>query len=956
MADSGSESQPPAAPAIAPGAATFVTNTVPDIPPNAQIIGLCTVSQASAGKNALGWHVADFLAYKALLHGETPTGSQTWLAHCDVVSLVEANPERYTHGKDRRLVNGNLSHQDLKIAQAALSLKQEFMKTLSAKSMLAKQTGAPLIIIVCGQTTLEQDIFFGYTTAHTRLTSDSMRHLIGAMVDVVMITPALFSAGWLTNPSFCKHPAKTVSAKRVEFLARQFGGFFASEIAKTFQQWDCPMLNIDMVDDGTKSEAFPGPAMPSSEQKTLKEKLNVTLHGNLVARLSPEHGDHSFTFRPDDDNWPILVGPRKHQELSYWREKWHSFPVAGGYRMEDLQLSLLGRAFGGNVRSQMEHIKFMVAESLTAWPDFWNSAYGGKVKAVFQAFVRQQNPAAIDCYEVFSILEHRATSAVVADQILDCLGLPKPNGQRCRDWNELKSNSQASEATRIEIIKVQREITGLVPYVYLPPGVNFDHFSMKQRVLEVPASYISNALYIGHTERAGRDKAIADTIALLKKVKARQISLLLHKSELSALCAAWLTSINMPVRQVEDALKTVDSASEEKIAEPAIVVNLASEDKKVAKPAVTVDLASEDNMIAELIATLHLMYQDKKVAQPAVATGPAVPASAFIEEKADERMGPLYKHRDGVPPYVVASLDRLSRDTIIRLITDRLELQMGFTKQLVTAKGEDRDTLYTTLTQISGQIAMLEAECRLHEFREDAADESEQLASVLHPSTRQPIGASQPATYQPTGNLTGDQPTGSLLPETYQPTGMHAGSPSGTLRRKVYQPTGSKPAGAVSPVPRQQSGVPPDTYQPTGKTTGIMPLGPRTNEQEKAQLDRQRELIRETDHVKYTRPTERHNGEQGRPQQKYKLENRGSLTGTGTGTRASTQAGGRQTTTQTTTQTSRPANGGQSRPVPQRVPILPAWAAWQERSRGYDSDDEGYTSRSPADSDHDQSW
>lgn len=501
-----------------PGA-TFVTNILPDISPNVGVIGLCTVPANRAGMDDLGWHFVDFLAFKALFRSETHHRAQTWLAQCDVASMVQADPGKYVHGKERRLVSGaavasmmsdnsHLRDDHINVVPSALELKEEFLKTLSTKSKIAEKAGFPLFIIVCGLTTLEQDVFFGEITTDARLTSADIRRSMNNNVDAVMITPALFSAGWQINPSFCRRPDGTMHAQRLEFFARQFGGVFANEIVPSFEQWTCPILDIDRADKTAKGDRFPGPVMPSEEQREKSEALKVKLHCLLAGRLSSGHWDHSFSFDEKSDDWLKLMGPRRYKPLSYWRKKWEGLDIDGGYTTDEERLYFLGNAFGGNVRSQITHIKYLVEESMVAWPDFWSSAFGRKAGAKFQSFVADPSPEHVQCHEMFNIMEHRATSAVLADLTCDYFALPKPHGERCRDWRERAWKDEASRDARIAIIQTHREVTGVIPAVNLPSGVSFNHLSVTQRSLEVPASYLSVSLYMRYPERGELQGAI----------------------------------------------------------------------------------------------------------------------------------------------------------------------------------------------------------------------------------------------------------------------------------------------------------------------------------------------------------------------------------------------------------------------------------------------------------------
>ncbi|KAI1779356.1 hypothetical protein F4818DRAFT_247838 [Hypoxylon cercidicola] len=724
--------------------ATFVTKTFPDISPNAGVIGICTVPPERAGMDDLGWHLVDFLAYKALLCGETHHRAQTWLAQCDVASIVQANPERYAYGKERRLVYGaaeaslapdgkgstHLRADHIKVEQSAPELKEEFLKTLSTKSKIAEKTGFPLFIIVCGLTTLEQDVFFGVISTETRLTSDDIRRSIGSNVDAVMITPALFSAGWQVNPSFGRRPNGKLRAKRVEFIARQFGGVFANEVVPSFEQWTCPLLDIAKVDDRAKAYSFPGPVMPSEEQRRKSEILKVTLHSALAGRLSSGYWDHSFNFGDESDDWITLVGPRNHKSLLYWRKKWEGLKTDDGWTRDEERLYFSGGAFGGNVRSQIAHIKYLVAESMVAWPDFWSSAFGRKAEAKFRSFVMDPSPDHIECHEMFNILEHRASSAVLADVTCDYFTLATPYEQRCRDWHERTwKMNEASPDARMAINQAYREITRAIPAVNLPPGVNFNHLSMTQKSLEVPASYLSVSLYMCFPERKEREDAVIRMIDFFKEVKDRQVELLLKDRESESACVAWLNSINMPTRDLQSALSAIKlanmpSATAGPVSNWPVLQDVEAATGTTALRAITP--AAGHAIVASPPAPAPVSTDNKPVDLSTSQNTRTVPASS-----SKVKTGPWHVHRRSLSGSVLKQLDLLELRDIEEIIkVKRAELNQ-YRRRYETALPEELPKLQSELIKLSGGVAFLEAEARLKQYEKDGTNGSEQFADAI---------------------------------------------------------------------------------------------------------------------------------------------------------------------------------------------------------------------------------
>ncbi|KAI0847618.1 hypothetical protein F5Y00DRAFT_270980 [Daldinia vernicosa] len=555
--------------------ASFVTRTIPDISPDSRVIGLCAVSHERAGTDDLGWHIADFLAFKALLCGETHPKAQTWLSQCDIASVVKDNPEHYVHGKDHRLVNvaatsssytnrhGTIQKRDdeIKVESSAEKLIQDFLGAISDKSRLIEGKSLPLVIIICGLTTLEQDVFFGETDPKFQVTSDRMREALGEHVDAIVISPALFSAGWLVNPSFCRPPARKMRADRTEFLARQFGAIFAKDVVESFLSWSCPFIDWDQF-GGKKDGRFPGPAKPSQQQQDAIVAFKVQIHNTLAGRLSAGHRNHSFNFEADYDDWQKLVGPRRHKPLSHFKQKWEKLGVGSVAKVNEEQLEFLGGAFGGNKKSQERHIKHLVYDSFAALPGYWALPFGRSARAAFRMFLENDHPDYRDCHEIFNIIEHRSTSAVVADMTLKYFGFSKPYGERCRDWDEPKWIKESTDSTHLAANRLFGEISKCIPRVDVPPGVNPNHLSVIQRRLEVPASYLSVAIHNHLGARVGSPQAIVKKISdFFEEIKDRQTELLVKDSALHDKCRVWLNSVHLPIRPQDPIIPPVISTT-----------------------------------------------------------------------------------------------------------------------------------------------------------------------------------------------------------------------------------------------------------------------------------------------------------------------------------------------------------------------------------------------------------
>ncbi|KAI1275474.1 hypothetical protein F5Y07DRAFT_178231 [Xylaria sp. FL0933] len=497
--------------------ASFVSQVIPNAHKYAAIIGLCTVPQEKAGMDDLGWHIADFLAFRALLCGDNHPKSQTWLAMCDIPALAEDNPKRYVHGKDRRMVGsaarsgkyqtptGLTEREDnIQVETSAAALKDKFTQALKKKLEVVKKHKYPLLLIICGLTSLEQDIYFGSLKTDHRYTMKELRYDIGDdidHIDATIVTPALFSAGWQINTSFGRPNCIELRGNRVEFLARQLGGLFAQDLVQIFCGWNCPALDEAKVDPDIRArERYPGPVPPSDKVKGLTSQLRVKIHSCLVGELSTCHLDHSFSFAKSKDEWEVLIEPREkssgYQPLESYERKWNELPSAQGLPPTDECFAFLGIAFGGNRASQLKHVKYLIEESYLAWPDHWASNFGRETKKDFERFIATDHPDDLDCHEIFNALEHRARTSILGDTIVQYFDLPMPLNQRCRDFNNLEWKQQLSQTDRHSLIKHFGTVFASVPGPNVPPGVNPNNLSRLQRRLESGAGYVRASLMI----------------------------------------------------------------------------------------------------------------------------------------------------------------------------------------------------------------------------------------------------------------------------------------------------------------------------------------------------------------------------------------------------------------------------------------------------------------------------
>ncbi|KAK8040557.1 hypothetical protein PG991_000345 [Apiospora marii] len=550
--------------------ATIVTRTLPDVNNRTLVVGLLAVSDENTSPEKEGWHISDYLAIKSLVSGLAHPQAQVWLSRCDVEAAVKQNPSAYTHGSENRVVSGAAStvsndSEQIETGDGPIpivfepdveKIKVRFFNEIGKKSITAAELKSPLLVIICGRTTLEQDVYLHHYD--TVITSEQTRDSMDTRTQVTVITPSLTSAGWQVNPFFNKDQASTIVKKPIEFLARQCGGIFSRTIADQFLGWESPFIDNDKFDASKKDlEAHPGPAMPDSEQMRVRSEFSNKIHALLASRFSPDHYDHSFSFDTEKDAWVHLIGNRKNNDmLETYRKTWDKLDTLPSASVDGMgRLSFLGTAFGGNRLSQISHLKHLVQESFPSWPGYYTSTFGQNIRAEFGKFLQKPNPTDLDCHVIFSIVEYRMTTMVLGDLLIKYAGLDLIWAQRCRDWDERRydgmvQNGEVSHEEAAVAAKVMGTINRSFPYFYIPPGRVLDSSKLHHQPPPRIARYLAIGLTLRHRKLGPvLESALDRVLEMIKQLKDKQVQLLLNDTEIRKKGEAWWKSIESEVSE-----------------------------------------------------------------------------------------------------------------------------------------------------------------------------------------------------------------------------------------------------------------------------------------------------------------------------------------------------------------------------------------------------------------------
>lgn len=483
--------------------ATIVTCHPPHVNRNAFVVGICAVPKGRAGKNDLGYHVADFLAYKSLLTTRlTNRAQQEWLSQTDPADA----DDKHGYSHSGRLVGRaarDASHP-ITVETNAHALVGKFMKALTQKATDAQEHNDPLVVIACGLSSLEQAIFVvegdNYVAA---VTSESIRAAIGETIEVTFVTPSVTSAGWQVNPSLMR-PVAT-RADPIEFMSRQCGGIFGHNIIQRAFIQGSPFYQRDHDD-------FPDLVVKGPELEEAEAKLQTEIHVQLAGRFVSHPFDHSFCFDPKSDSWN-LIGLRHGIPLEKLSERWRKLPqtTKSTDSIND-GFYFLGEAFGGNRESQLVHLKHMFMQTMN-YPGYHSSNLGKDLRKEFNDLMRAANQDEIDCHVLFSGLEHRVSFMTLADLVTRSFGLPSSFNTRCRDWDEANlAEDHDPAATR----KIWREILPCFPAISVPYRRNINPYVGFFNHLSGPTRFIAAVLALRCTRSGnGCDEAI-DTVRRCK--------------------------------------------------------------------------------------------------------------------------------------------------------------------------------------------------------------------------------------------------------------------------------------------------------------------------------------------------------------------------------------------------------------------------------------------------------
>ncbi|KAM0333195.1 hypothetical protein ACHAQA_001855 [Verticillium albo-atrum] len=465
-----------------PGQTQFLTRTIPDIPRDAYIIGVCGIADDPRGESFTspsldGWFLSDFFAFNYLLNG---VGSgQKWFATRDERSLVGEWGE-YLHGNpfyDRKVVLNRRLIEAGKITPVIAipdhQLADTFMASLTAVCKKARAEEKPVLAFVFGHGDDESfGIRLGSEENGKDILPEQVERLMEPGVNLTIFTNACFSGGWSVRKSLnCsmataanhRNPSEswTRSASGAE---RHCGGVWASAIIATLTEASSPLVAQETgpTSDTTSIKSSGGESVLSLQPQDATPEQTKTYHNfaQTVKRslMEQDRWWHTtgLTFAAQDDDWERAWSSRTGIPLINFAERWNSLETkvstmdatqslnrdssvqVGGTRQPQSLTASLSRTGSIGTRSTQQlvrQLKLQTKQQLRCFPHSWQTAQGHYDYDFFDDFIKNDSPSHNEIYSVIMRLAYRTSVVKFIEGLLKATGVPSPQQIPCRHFN-----------------------------------------------------------------------------------------------------------------------------------------------------------------------------------------------------------------------------------------------------------------------------------------------------------------------------------------------------------------------------------------------------------------------------------------------------------------------------------------------------------------------------------------
>ncbi|KAK3365153.1 hypothetical protein B0T24DRAFT_537702, partial [Lasiosphaeria ovina] len=523
---------------------SLIIHNPPDIPPKAEILGVCAVSMENADQNKYGWIVADFLRWKTLFHRVGNKAAQTWLSSLDIAAFLEGVAGLDINNSDeaaQKILGGKNDHI-VGLPTDAVDLKASVLKHIIDRARVAKENDTTLFIMVFAPVTPEQDICIDFGNQDKiYLPADQISQAIWEAVDhtdqpVILMTPSPFTGGWACNPSIMG--TCTVSDRVLNIMSKSCGAAFANRFIDLCTTRRTPLLTDDQRIMVEYDDMMP--LRPTDLQVELLHKFQRKIHEVLEQRLSGLAVHHTLDFEESRDAWTTYA-PRTGRPLAgFWAKRWDKPSVAVNQNID--RFEFFGEAFGGTRASQIFHLKYLAAIELETCPGDWTKGVTGITHSLLSGFLVTRFPEEALVKRVFDSIEFRASSMILAQVVAKFLDLPEPDGVRCRYWSE----KPLDRALEHKFAVAFGDIHNLFDQVAVPPGEKRHEYKTVR--FWRASRWLATAIAMRFADAS--DKEIQDFMSnevrpLFGKIFDTQLTLLLSDQSVTSLGNAWLAWLGL---------------------------------------------------------------------------------------------------------------------------------------------------------------------------------------------------------------------------------------------------------------------------------------------------------------------------------------------------------------------------------------------------------------------------
>ncbi|KAL1836599.1 hypothetical protein VTJ49DRAFT_4888 [Mycothermus thermophilus] len=524
--------------------AYMITHAPPDFPRDAEIIGICAVSDINADLKKYDWIVDDFYMWRHLLNqAGHPKHRQTWASTLN----ISMNPGD-NHELDKQAISDTSDVMYLQPSTQDLSTAIQRVLGMGANRALINQT--VLVVMIFAPVTPDHDICLDFQDKKVYLTTERIREMVFDFVreeplPVMLMTPSAFTGGWCCRPSFMNCPPCDNNDKIMRLLAKSCGGAMADSFTSKFKSCSSPLMNEQQRAKLPFED--PMPLRPTDQQVNTFHQVHQQVHEALERRLSPLAREHDIILKPEAiedpsdfrDAWSDY-GPRKARQLSAWADGWcRPWPAThvSGYRF-------LGKAFGGTMETQLFHLKYLIGIELTTSTEDWARQGDRFTKELYQGFGKgQEQPSEDEVKRVFDMLEYRASTMTLARIIAKAFRLSFADGVKPRFWVD-KTDYDGPDA-RMRTVAFH-EINKLVDDVAPFPGESRHGFKLTK--FYRPSRWLGAVIapYFQHRSPDAVESFVEELVKpFIEQIRSAQEKLLLEDQLVTQAGRAWIAALGL---------------------------------------------------------------------------------------------------------------------------------------------------------------------------------------------------------------------------------------------------------------------------------------------------------------------------------------------------------------------------------------------------------------------------